>query len=120
ILPFTTKPDDMGLYRTYIHQPTHIPADMLHTLVDAPTLDSRLPVDKCPDTPTPNSGTPFDKRPLHSPPDPEPQFNYFSPFTSVSSALLMAYQYSGTNAKLGTELDRLPRFLNHPNFHAPD
>ncbi|KAF8546201.1 hypothetical protein OG21DRAFT_1479705 [Imleria badia] len=32
----------------------------------------------------------------------------------------MAYQYSGTNAKSGAELDRLPRFLNHPKFHVPD
>ena len=91
----------MGLYRTYICQPTHIPTDTLHTLVDAPTLDSGVLVDKHPS-------------------DPEPHFDYFSPFTNPSSALLMAYQYSGTNAKSGAELDRLPRFLNHPKFHAPD
>lgn len=102
---FTTEPDDMGLYRTYIRKPTHTPTDTLNSLVDAPTLESNVPVDT---------------HLLHGPPEANEQPDYFTPFTNPSNGLLMAYQYSGSTAKSGAEIDRLPIFLNHPMFHAPD
>ena len=108
-LSFTTEPDNMGLYCTYVCQPTHIPTDTLHSLVDAPTLDSgSAPPDE-------------ESRPLHGPPDnTNEDFDFLSPFTNSSCGLLMAYQYSGTIHKSGEEIDRLPGFLNHLQFHVPD
>ncbi|KAG2125109.1 hypothetical protein DEU56DRAFT_696426, partial [Suillus clintonianus] len=41
-LPFTTKPDSMGLYRIYPTRPTLIPrgGGVLDSVCDAPTLDA--------------------------------------------------------------------------------
>ncbi|KAG1864616.1 hypothetical protein C8R48DRAFT_656144 [Suillus tomentosus] len=44
----------------------------------------------------------------------------FGAFTNLSSALLMAWHYSGSNAKSATELNRLAEFLRDPSFKQAD
>ena len=98
---FTTVPDLMGMYRVYPIQPMHAPINTLNSVTDAPNL-------KGGDQPM--------NVVAHSAPEPD----YFAPFTNLSCGLLMAYQYSGTSSGSANQLDRLPSFLNHPSFHAPD
>lgn len=98
---FTTIPDLMGMYRVYPIQPMHAPIDTLNSVTDAPNL-------KGGDQPM--------NVVAHSAPEP----GYFVPFINPSCGLLMASQYSGTSSSSANQLDRLPSFLNHPSFHAPD
>jgi hypothetical protein len=44
----------------------------------------------------------------------------FGAFTNPSSALLMAWHYSGSNAKSATELNHLAEFLHDPGFKQAD
>lgn len=98
---FVTIPDPMGMYRVYPIQPTHAPIDTLNSVTDDPNLEAG-------------------DRPAAVVAHDAPKPDYFAPFTNPSCGLLMAYQYSGTSSGSANQLDRLPSFLNHPSFHAPD
>ncbi|KAH0836611.1 hypothetical protein J3R83DRAFT_8323 [Lanmaoa asiatica] len=99
---FTTVPDAMGMYCVYLTQLSHAPIDTLNNVTDALNLED---------------GTQGVSNPVaHNVPEPD----YFAPFTNPSCGLLMAYQYSGTSCGSANQLDRLPSFLTHPLFHAPN
>jgi hypothetical protein len=40
LVPFTTEPDDFGLYRVYHNTPTHVNLDTLQLVCDLPNLES--------------------------------------------------------------------------------
>jgi hypothetical protein len=109
-VPFETEPDDTGLYRVYATCPTFIPADgtTLNTVTDAPTLDCGLPAQK------------QSKLLAGLPPADVGVDELFHTFTNPTCGLMMAWQYSGTNAKSFAEFDRLGTFFEDPLFHSAD
>ncbi|KAF8121258.1 hypothetical protein EV363DRAFT_1568850 [Boletus edulis] len=44
----------------------------------------------------------------------------FAPFTNPTSGILMAWQYSGTNQKSASELNRLAQLQTHPLYDSQD
>ncbi|KAG2099546.1 uncharacterized protein F5147DRAFT_777234 [Suillus discolor] len=108
LVPFETEPDDTGLYRIYATRPTFIPADALNTVTDAPTLDSSLPAQK-------------QSRLLAGlPPADVGVDELFHAFTNPTCGLMMAWQYSRTNAKSFAKFDRLGTFFEDPLFRSED
>lgn len=110
LVPFETEPDDIGLYRIYPTRPTLIPADstMLNTVTDAPTLDCGLSPQK------------WSKLLAGLPPADVGVDELFHAFTNPTCGLMMAWQYSGTNAKSFAEFDRLGTFFEDPLFRSED
>jgi hypothetical protein len=108
LIPFTTQPDQFGLFRVYANEPSHVLPETLENLIDAPTLLSEP------------SG--FDvaaaRARLGVPGVELSSQEIFAPFTNPSSGILMAWQYSGTSQKSGAELDRLARLLSHPLYNS--
>jgi hypothetical protein len=110
LVPFETEPDDTGLYRVYATCPTFIPADgtTLNTVTDAPTLDCGLPAQK------------QSKLLAGLPPADVGVDELFHAFTNPTCGLMMAWQYSGTNAKSFAKFDRLGTFFEDPLFRSED
>jgi len=106
--PFQTKPDSFGLYRIYPTRPTQAPDEnlTLEDVTDAPTLEQKH-------ISSHGTHTGF------SPPEISDE-ELFQPFTNPTCGLLMAWQYSGSNAKSATELDRLAQYIRDPLFNPKD
>ncbi|KAG8212825.1 hypothetical protein J3R82DRAFT_11121 [Butyriboletus roseoflavus] len=105
----------MGLFRVYPTHPTLFPKGehTIYDIVDAPTLDSVNP----------------ETRSLPLSPDDSPGHmltgllspeithdNLYSAFSSPTVGLLMCWQYSGSNMKSASELNRLWTFVQDPQF----
>ena len=115
LVKYQTKPDHMGLFRIYPTQPTFIP-DVDHsvlTYVEAPTLDTTSTSEHKsdrhsePSHPTSEAGLPMDITPE----------NVFSAFSSLTAALLMCWQYSGSNLKSAAKLNHLwTNVIQDPKF----
>ncbi|KAG2029512.1 hypothetical protein BDR03DRAFT_1018277 [Suillus americanus] len=97
LIPFQTQPDMFGLYSVYPTRPTLAPEAncTLEGVTDVPTLEGVSSPEVSDD-------------------------DLFGAFTNPSSALLMAWHYSGSNAKSATELNRLAEFLRDPGFKPAD
>lgn len=110
LVPFETKPDNMGLYRIYPTHPTLVPTDgtTLNTVTDAPTLDCGQPGSKCTKilAGLPSTDVGMDE--------------LFDAFTNPTCGLLMAWQYSGTGLNSAAHFDRLGTFLDDPLFCQKD
>lgn len=111
--PFISEPSTFGLYCTYIHQPTFVPPDTLAGACDAPTLlgtsDTSRGVVPPQSAMGPGEGA-----------NATDDNDIFAPFTNPTCGLLMAWQYSGTNLKSATELDRLAKVQQDPLYDAKD
>ena len=113
LIEYRTQPTDMGLFRVYPTQPTHIckGEDDIHSFVDAPTLDT-------------SGGTQDTLRrddslmvTIHGLADHQiTRENLYSAFSSPTAGILMCWQYSGTNTKSAAELNRLWSFIKDPQF----
>ncbi|KAG2120578.1 uncharacterized protein F5147DRAFT_563538 [Suillus discolor] len=108
LIPFQTQPDMFGLYSVYPMCPTMAPEAncTLEGVTDAPTLEGVC-------------ATPHRVHPGVSSPEISDD-DLFGAFTNSSSALLMAWHYSGSNAKSATELNHLAEFLRDPSFKQAD
>jgi hypothetical protein len=108
LIPFQTQPDMFSLYSVYLTHPNLAPEAncMLEGVTDAPTLDGAC-------------ATPHRVHLGVSSPEISDD-DLFGAFTNPSSALLMAWHYSGSNAKSATELNRLAEFLCDPGFKQAD
>ena len=105
----------MGLFHIYPTQPTFIP-DVDHsilTYVEVPTLDTTSTSEhesdchSAPSHPTSEAGLPTDITPE----------NIFLAFSSLTAALLMCWQYSGSNLKSAAELNCLwTNVIQDPKF----
>jgi hypothetical protein len=108
IIPFQTQPDLFSLYSIYSTRPTLAPEAncTLEGITDAPMLEGAC-------------AAPHRVHPGVSSPEISDD-DMFGAFTNPSSALLMAWHYSGTNAKSAAELNRLAEFLCDPRFKQAD
>ncbi|KAG1884692.1 hypothetical protein F4604DRAFT_1541920, partial [Suillus subluteus] len=108
LIPFQTQPDVFGLYNVYPMCPTLAPEAncTLEGVTDAPTLEGA-----CATACRVHLGV---SSPEISNDD------LFGASTNLSSALLMAWHYSGSNAESATELNRLAEFLHDPGFKQTD
>ncbi|KAF9232301.1 hypothetical protein BU15DRAFT_67584 [Melanogaster broomeanus] len=111
LVPFTTEPDQFGLYRIYANLPTQISIDTLHSVSDAPSLRGTSNTEPTVVTRA-RLGVPGARD--HAVQD------VFAPFSNPTCGILMAWQYSGTNQKSGAELDRLAQLQTHPLYDPKD
>lgn len=107
---FTTEPDSFGLFRIYPTKPTHIPQDSLESVSDAPTFLQDPPVDK--DARKSFLGVPGNTRFSTS--------DIFAPFSNPTSAIFLAWHFSGSGLKSNLESDRFARLQQDPRYRTEE
>jgi hypothetical protein len=106
--PFQTRPNKLGVFRRYAHNPTWHPRDeeSLQFVCDFPTSDTPPPI-----TPDAIHEVLFDP-----PEPPEP----FAPFTNYSTASFMAAYFSGSDSKSEEHANTVAKAMEDSRFQLDE